>query len=54
MCLILDLVGSYYKRKVEYFDGTKKAFEYSETDLPVQWRSWLSHTRSEPPTQQVL
>lgn len=27
---------------------------YSEPNPSVQWKAWLTHTRSEPPTLQVI
>ncbi|WVR09329.1 hypothetical protein IAU60_006395 [Kwoniella sp. DSM 27419] len=43
--------GGRMKRFVEY-KKNRDLSEYSRMELrpPVQWRSWLSHTRVEPPT----
>jgi len=45
------------KRKVEYKqDRSKDMWDYAlrTGNLPIQWTSWLSHTRPNPPTVEEL
>ncbi|WVQ71984.1 hypothetical protein IAR50_001527 [Cryptococcus sp. DSM 104548] len=48
-------MGGRMKRSVEYAINRDIA-EYGRAELkpPVQWRAWLSHTRSDAPTRQEL
>ncbi|CAG8571117.1 3178_t:CDS:1 [Paraglomus brasilianum] len=59
-----DLSGNtYYESLTRFHDRTRRTVdlnrpipvaEYREHDLPVQWQSWLKHTRFDPPTLQEL
>ncbi|OMJ24100.1 Mimitin, mitochondrial [Smittium culicis] len=41
------------KRTVEYFGG-KQGSDFNSLNLPVQWQSWMRHTRPIPPSQQEI
>ncbi|CAG8553584.1 843_t:CDS:2, partial [Scutellospora calospora] len=55
-----DLFGNEYYESRQPINGRKKRMvepkekkslsEYDSDSLPVQWQSWLRHTRFEPPT----
>ncbi|CAG8542422.1 2162_t:CDS:1 [Paraglomus occultum] len=55
-----DLSGNTYYESLNRFHGRTRrtveinrpipVAEYREDDLPVQWQSWLKHTRFDPPT----
>ncbi|CAG8688386.1 8602_t:CDS:2 [Cetraspora pellucida] len=55
-----DLSGNDYYESYRLINGRKKRTvemkekkplgEYNSDSLPVQWQSWLRHTRFEPPT----
>ncbi|KAI8612924.1 hypothetical protein BC830DRAFT_518998 [Chytriomyces sp. MP71] len=40
------------RRVVEYMNGRQE--EYTADQIPVQWMAWLRHTRTDPPSHQVL
>ncbi|CAG8721336.1 11193_t:CDS:2, partial [Acaulospora morrowiae] len=60
MFIGIDLSGNEYYETVEAINGRKKRMvemkeekplsEYNTDDVPVQWQSWLRHTRLDPPT----
>ncbi|PVU86942.1 hypothetical protein BB559_006306 [Furculomyces boomerangus] len=41
------------KRIVEYHEGNQ-GFDYDVLNLPVQWQSWMRHTRQIPPTEEEI
>ncbi|TPX67055.1 hypothetical protein SpCBS45565_g04027 [Spizellomyces sp. 'palustris'] len=38
------------RRTIEYFDGRTEFYDYDPELIPMQWQSWLRHSRDEPPT----
>ncbi|RIB02919.1 hypothetical protein C2G38_829970 [Gigaspora rosea] len=59
-----DLYGNEYYESNRFINGRKKRTvemkekkplgEYNSDSLPVQWQSWLRHTRHEPPTAEEI
>ncbi|CAG8568758.1 15776_t:CDS:2, partial [Acaulospora colombiana] len=59
-----DLSGNEYYEAVRVINGRKKRTvemkeerplcEYDSDEVPVQWQSWLRHTRFDPPTIEEL
>ena len=58
-----DLNGNMYyeeasqrrgRRTIEYFDGRNHVSQYETNDIPVEWQSWLRHTRVDFPSLEEL
>lgn len=57
-----DLIGNMYfeapstaiglskKRTIEYSDGRNHISQYDPDTIPIEWQSWMRHTRKDPPT----
>ncbi|PVU85848.1 hypothetical protein BB560_006889 [Smittium megazygosporum] len=41
-------------RRIVKYNESKVSFQYDALKLPIQWQSWLRHTRPEPPTEKEI